>query len=83
MQLPAWAREVLGREYLPPLPQALALQIPALGQVTRCNWCDIREESYGWVLELGFAWDEFQSWGLSWTEAQAHPHDVQLQRLMR
>ncbi|GGL73056.1 hypothetical protein GCM10010840_08890 [Deinococcus aerolatus] len=82
-QLPRWAREVLGREYASAPAGQLAPQAPAHGLAHRMDWADIREEPYGWVLELSFGWDEFGPWALSWTEAEANPHDARLQLLMR
>ncbi|CAM4358141.1 hypothetical protein [Deinococcus marmoris] len=81
-QLPRWAREILGREYTSAPAGQLVAQVPALGQAHRKDWADIREEPYGWVLELSFGWSEFGPWALSWTEADANPHDAQLQLLM-
>ncbi|CAM3926726.1 hypothetical protein [Deinococcus marmoris] len=82
-QLPRWAREVLGREYVLAQPGTLAVQVPALQRARRVDWVDIREEPYGWVMELGFVWDAYQPWGLSWTELQDRPYDEQLHLLMR
>ena len=82
-QLPRWSREVLGREHAGAPADPLAAQVPALRRARRMDWADIRHEPYGWVLELGFVWDAFDPWALSWTEAAANPDDAQLQLLMR
>lgn len=82
-QLPRWTREVLGREYVPAPPETLAQLMPTLRRAQRADWADIRREQHGWVLELGFVWNDYRPWDLSWTELQDRPHDEQLHLLMR
>lgn len=81
-QLPRWAREVLGWEYAPAQPGTLMQWVPTLQRAQRVDWADIRQEPYGWVLELEFDWADYPAWGLSWMELHDRPHDETLRRLM-
>ena len=81
-QLPRWARDVMGREYVPARPGTLVQWEPALRRAQRADWADIRQEPHGWVVELGFVWDDYRPWDLSWTELHDRPYDAVLRRLM-
>jgi hypothetical protein len=81
-QLPAWAREVLGREYRPGAPQVLSARVPSLRLARRVDWADLRLGHHGWEMELQLSWEQYAPFELSWVALQQEPDDPVLRLLM-